>query len=133
MEDENRETEVTCLIPDTLKPGPFEVTVFNNDGLFDTHCCYTVSPMPPPVITEVMPNQGTIAGNALVRIKGEDFVEETTVRFQDQLASNIIFISDTELTCRTPSHGAESLVDVTVTNPNASRFTPPRLTSGFHV
>jgi len=75
-----------------------------------------------PAPTSLTPLQGPEAGNYTVTIYGTEFAPQTTtapitgVTFDGVPATNIIVISDTELTCTAPSSTAGPAIDVVLTN-----------------
>ncbi|MHC5079909.1 MAG: IPT/TIG domain-containing protein, partial [Planctomycetota bacterium] len=90
-----------------------------------------------PRISGVWPNQGPEAGGTAVQVFGIRFQSGATVTIGGNPALNVAFVSDTELTCDTPS-GVSGPADVEVTNPDTQSdvlsggFTyipPPSITS----
>jgi hypothetical protein len=71
----------------------------------------------PPVISSLSPTHGTAAGGTTVTINGNYFVSGCIVNFDNVAATDVTFISTTQITCKTPAHAA-GLVNVTVTNPD---------------
>lgn len=61
-----------------------------------------VASYPTPVITEVSPAKGVIAGGEEVTIKGEHFLPNPQVKFGGSFSTNVTYISDTELKVITP-------------------------------
>ena len=74
-------------------------------------------PLPPPVVTNVVPNNGPIAGGTAVTITGESFVAGATVIFNGSPATSVNVVNATTITCVTAAHAAGA-VAVTVTNPD---------------
>lgn len=67
-------------------------------------------------ITSVDPTSGTTAGGTSVTVTGTGFIDGvTTVAFDRDLATNVVFNSSTEVTCDTPAHVAGT-IDVIVYN-----------------
>ena len=56
-----------------------------------------------PTVSAVEPDQGPLAGEAEVRIKGSGFTEEATVAFGSTPAADVVYDSSTELTVDTPT------------------------------
>ena len=81
----------------------------------------------PPTVTDINPNKGSASGGTNVTLTGTGFQSGATVTIGGTAATNVIFVSATSLTARTPSHVAGA-VNVTVTNPDTLSGT---LTSGF--
>jgi len=80
-----------------------------------------------PTLTRVEPDEGIATGGAVVHIIGENFQDGATVTIGGNAASNVIFVSPTELTVEVPA-GAAGSVDIVVTNPDGKSDT---LASGF--
>jgi len=84
---------------------------------------------PPPVVVEiesVSPSEGLDIGGTEVTITGENFAEGVRVEFDGNEATNILVVSETEITCVTP-RGEVGVADVTVRNDTGS----DRLSDGF--
>ena len=107
--------------------GVVDVRVTNLDDQFATLVAGFTYGTPPPTITSVSPNSGTIAGGTSVTITGTGFqpgVPGTTVTFDAVAATGVNVISATQIQVVTPAHEAGA-VDVKVTNPDAQSATPP--------
>jgi hypothetical protein len=63
-----------------------------------------------------------VNGGTEVTVTGTGFLDGATVQFDGEEATDVVFVSSTELTCVTPVH-AGGLVDVQVTNPNSVHAT----------
>jgi hypothetical protein len=72
-----------------------------------------------PTVSGVSPNSGDAAGGTVVTIAGSNFVSGATVSFGGSPASNVSFVSSTQLNAIAPAHAAGS-VDVAVTNPDGT-------------
>ncbi|WP_237287568.1 IPT/TIG domain-containing protein [Streptomyces malaysiensis] len=68
-----------------------------------------------PVVTSVSPTQGNPAGGTPVTINGSGFTGASAVRFGPNLATNVVIVSDTQITARTPP--GSGTVRITVTGP----------------
>ncbi|WP_432251814.1 IPT/TIG domain-containing protein [Streptomyces sp. HNM1019] len=66
-----------------------------------------------PVVTSVSPTQGNPAGGTPVTISGFGFIGATVVRFGSNLATNVVVVSDTQITARTPPGSGTARVTVT--------------------
>ena len=75
-----------------------------------------------PQVTTVSPNYGTPAGGNTVTITGQNFMTGASVNFGGTPASNVAFVSSTQLTATVPAHAA-GLVNVTVTNTDGEAAT----------
>ena len=80
-----------------------------------------------PTLTRVEPDNDMVDGGATVKIIGENFQDGATVTIGGNAASNVIFVSPTELLVEVPA-GAAGSADVVVTNPDDQSNT---LTDGF--
>ena len=80
-----------------------------------------------PTVTRLEPDDGFVPGGETVQIIGENFQEGATVTLGGNAASNVIFVSPTELMVNVPAGSAGS-ADVIVTNPDDKSDT---LTGGF--
>ena len=123
--------------PDTV--GSVDVVVTNPDGKSSTLISGFTYVEPPPTLTSVEPDNDTIAGGTSVQIIGENFQDGAAVTIGGNVASNVVFVSSTELTVEAPA-GTAGSADVVVTNPNGESATlagvftyieppPPILTS----
>lgn len=71
-----------------------------------------------PVVTSVSPAQGPPAGGTSVTLTGSGFTGATAVRFGPSLATDVVVLSNTQITARTPpGSGTEK---VTVTGPSGT-------------
>ncbi len=66
-----------------------------------------------PTVTGVSPNTGPEAGGTAVTIKGTNFAAGATVTFGGVVATNIVVVNNTTITCTTPA-GSAGAVSVTV-------------------
>ena len=131
----NAASNVTFVSPAELSvevpagtEGSVDVVVTNPDGKSDTLAGgFTYIEPPPPTLTRVEPDKDLVTGGATIRIIGEDFQDGATVTIGGTAASNVIFVSPTELTVEVPA-GTEGNVDVVVTNPDGKSDT---LAGGF--
>ncbi|MBI0313648.1 IPT/TIG domain-containing protein [Streptomyces javensis] len=71
-----------------------------------------------PVVTSVSPAQGNPAGGTPVTINGSGFIGATVVRFGPNLATNVVVVSNTQITARTPP--GSGTAKVTVTGPTGT-------------
>ncbi len=85
-------------------------------------------PIDPPIITSITPNFGLLAGGTTITIHGQNFTTNpadptnpdnalvTNVTIDSNTCTNLTIVSDTELTCVTPS-GTAGLKDVVLQGP----------------
>src|ERR1700687_1457413 len=86
---------------------------------------FTVGPLaPPPSVTGVSPNSGSIAGGTTVTVSGSGFTGVTSVNFGTTAATSFTIVSDTQITAVSPAHAA-GIVDVTVTTPARTSAAAP--------
>ena len=104
--------------------GSADVVVTNPDGKSDTLPNGFTYYLPAPTLTRVNPNNDVVTGGATVQIIGKDFQAGATVTIGGNAASNVIFISPTELTVEVPP-GVAGSADVVVTNPDGKSDTLP--------
>jgi large repetitive protein len=72
-----------------------------------------------PVVTNLSPGAGGTGGGETVTITGRRFTFGATVQFGSTPASNVVWLSPSQLRVTAPP-GAEGTVDVTVTTPAAT-------------
>ena len=80
-----------------------------------------------PTLTRAEPDNDMVTGGATVQIIGENFQDGATVTIGGNAASNVIFVSPTELAVEAPA-GTAGSADVVVTNPDGKSDT---LAGGF--
>jgi len=73
-----------------------------------------------PTVLSVTPNQGSYSGGTHVSVSGSLFQDGAAVYFDGQPATDVAFLSSSQITCTTPSH-FPALVDVTVVNPDETQ------------
>lgn len=111
----NSTMQLTTVTP-THSAGLVDVQVRNPDNQTATApSAFTF--VPAPTVTSVAPTSGPAAGNTPVTITGTNFVSGATVRFNGNLATNVMFVSSTQLTANTPA-GTAGSATVQVTNPD---------------
>jgi hypothetical protein len=122
-------SELTFIVPPAAggAAGEVVITVANPDGReakLTTPFVYTPLPV---VITSITPNTDRITGGVAVTIVGENFQEGAKVAIGGNEASDVVFVSPTELTAKAPA-GVAGSADVVVTNPDGQSAT---LKGGF--
>ncbi len=88
--------ELSGQVPVSLKPGRYEVQVFNPDGQKSNILYLTVFRAPPPKILSINPNSGYSGSIVSVRLQGENFLKGAKVLLQGG-AQTTTFISSREL------------------------------------
>jgi len=94
-------------------PMTFGSVAFTGAGWAAVGASFKTAP-PTPTITSVVLNSGPSGGGQLCTITGTNFNSDATVSFGGNLATNVVVISSTEITCVTPVH-FPGTVDVKVT------------------
>ena len=88
---------------------------------------------PPLMLTAVSPDSGAVRGGTSITISGKGFVPGATVTVGGQAATDVVAVSETQLTARTPA-GEVGTYDIVVTLPDGyattlrnafSYFVPP--------
>ena len=119
--------ELTVEVP-AGDAGSVDIVVANPDGKSDTRAGgFTYIEVPLPTLTHVEPDNDMVAGGATIQIIGENFQDGATVTIGGNAASNVIFVSPTELMVKAPA-GIAGSVDVVLTNPDSKSST---LAGGF--
>ena len=86
------------------------VTAAGQTGSLDSGFTYIL----PPTVTSVSPNNGPTSGGTAVTISGSNFVAGATVTFGGASATNVVVVSGTQITAKTPA-GNAGAVTVAVT------------------
>jgi hypothetical protein len=116
-------TQLTARTP-AGTAGARDVRVTNPNGQSATRTgafTYTATAQA-PTLTSVSPALGPEAGGTTITLTGTNFVSGATVRVGGTAATNVVFVSATQLTARTPA-GTAGARDVQVTNPNGQSAT----------
>ena len=87
----------------------------------DNVCVPEAPPVSEPQIFILTPTSGSKAGGTTVSVIGEDFQEGALLSFGGNAASNVVFVSETELSCKTPAV-TPGIVDVVVVNPDGGEY-----------
>ncbi|MCZ6676332.1 MAG: IPT/TIG domain-containing protein [Candidatus Poribacteria bacterium] len=103
--------------------GDADVVITNPDGGSATLASGFAYTPPPPIVIGIDPTNGLVTGGAAATITGDNFQEGVTVRFGENEASDVTFVSDSELTVTVPAGEAGQVV-VTVVNPDGQEATP---------
>ncbi len=116
-------TQLTARTP-AGTAGARDVQVTNPNGQSATRTggfTYTAAAQA-PTLTSVSPTSGPTAGGTTITLTGTNFVSGATVRVGGTAATNVAFVSATQLTARTPA-GTAGARDVQVTNPDGQSAT----------
>jgi len=118
------ESSVQVTVPaSTTGIGLVDITVedqFGQTGVLAD--AFTYLPMP-PMVTEIYPDVGALAGEAAVTVTGQYFEPDAVVIIGGVAATDIVVHSETMITCTTPAHD-EGVVDVTVEQSTGSTAVP---------
>jgi hypothetical protein len=114
-------TSITATTP-AHGAGKVDVLVTNTDAQSATLAQAFTYALPAPSISNVTPNSGPTTGGTPVTITGTNFQSGATVTFGARAATDVVVVSATTITARTPLGPANEqlAVNVTVTNPDAT-------------
>jgi hypothetical protein len=84
--------------------------------------------MAAPVVSSVAPTSGPPAGGTSVTITGTGFTGATSVRFAGAAATNLVVVSDTSITCKTPPAAEDEVAIISVTTPGGTGSSTPIFT-----
>ncbi len=124
-------TQLSALSPgvNISATSTVDITVTTSAGTSVTSPAdYFTYVVPPPTVTSVSPNQGTSLGGTLITIMGTNFTSSAKVNLYGQFATNVTYVSSTELTADTPPAsvtGNNYTVDVRVGTAAGSSVTSP--------
>jgi len=116
-------TQLTARTP-AGTAGARDVVVTNPDGQASTRTggfTYT-GQAAAPTLTAVSPSSGSTAGGTTVTLTGTGFVSGAVVRIGGSAATNVTFVSATQVTARTAA-ATEGPKDVRITNPDGQAAT----------
>ena len=118
-------TTLTAATP-AHAAGAVNVTITNPDtqsGTLTNGYTYNSGPL----VTQIAPSVGPLAGGTAVTITGTNFVSGATVSIGGTAATGVTFVNSTTLTAVTPAHASTS-ANVVVTNSDGQ---PGTLSAGF--
>lgn len=118
--------QISASVPPHTE-GSVSVDVTTADGTTTSVAGAFTYTSSPPAISSVSPSSGDTSGGTVVTITGSNFANGATVSFGGSPASNVSFVSSTQVKASTPAHAAGS-VNVAVTNPDGASAT---LAGGF--
>ncbi|HET7434288.1 MAG TPA: IPT/TIG domain-containing protein [Thermoanaerobaculia bacterium] len=99
-------------------PGPVDVVVTNPGGETFTKVNGFKYLYPTHTVTNVSPANGPQTGGTTITITGTNFISGSTVKVGNTAATNVTFVSATQLTAVTPAGTPGSTVAVSVTLPD---------------
>jgi hypothetical protein len=122
----NSDPAVCTSVWDAPGPGTLNFEIlgaasYNTWGEFDgsPEQDYTLEVLflPGPIVTEVIPNSGSVSGDETVTIRGSGFAYNAVVLFGEVPGTDVVRISSEELSCTTPP-GVPGSATVKVLNPD---------------
>jgi hypothetical protein len=115
----NSATSITATAP--AGTGTVYVTVTAALGTSAIGPANQYTYLPPPTVTSVSPNSGSIPGGTSVTLGGTGFASGMTVDFGTNAATNVVVNSSTSATATSPAGSSMSggVVDITVTTANS--------------
>ncbi|MCZ6689535.1 MAG: IPT/TIG domain-containing protein [Planctomycetota bacterium] len=121
-------TQITCDAPPSLIDGPVDLVISQNTGKTCTIVAgysYDIPPAPGNcTITSIVPPNGPVTGGTDIMINGTGFDAGTPgVIVNLRPATNVVRVSDTEITCTTPRGNIEGVVSIHVVNPSGGDCT----------
>ncbi|MBP1965808.1 IPT/TIG domain-containing protein [Paenibacillus aceris] len=121
-------TQLKLKTPVWTTPGAVTVKVVNPDGQESTLAggfTYLAPPPPPaPVISNISPNNGLLAGGIFILVNGQNFVSGAKVYFNNVEVPGT-FMSSNQIKIKSPAWAVAESVNVTVTNPDNQTVTLP--------
>jgi hypothetical protein len=117
-------TSITATTP-AHAAGKVDVVVTNTDTKSATLTQGFTYALPAPTVTGIAPSTGPTTGGTAVTITGTGFQTGATVAFGARAATDVIVVSATSITAKTPLGPVTGplAVDVAVTNPDSSHGT----------
>ncbi len=119
------DTEISIVTAPVASAGPVDVEITTSFGSVLEEDGFTY--VAPPVITNILPTSGVIAGGTSVVITGTGFSGVTDVLFGGSFVTSGSDVTDTSMTVTTPAHAIGS-VSVTVITPYGSVTVPNAFT-----
>jgi hypothetical protein len=117
-------TTITAVTPARSTTGSVTVEVRNPNNLAGQRTnAFTYVSTPAPVVAAVSPVSGPLGGGNVVTITGTGFNHGAAVRFGTRNATNVTWVSSTQLTVTVPSATSSGAVDVRVTNTDGKNHT----------
>ena len=116
-------TQITATTPASATGIGLKVVKITNPDGQNVTSSFTYNPL--PTISPVTPDNGRITGGNAITIAGSNFVSGATVKIDNISASNVTFISASQLTATTPAGSSAGAKDVKVTNPDGGYIELP--------
>lgn len=112
-------TQATCVAP--VKTAGAQSIVLTNVNTFTSTTTAAIT-YTAATFASVSPTSGGVAGGTAATITGTNFKTGATVRFNGVLATSVVVVNSTTITCVTPANSAAA-VNVLVTNPGTGGST----------
>jgi hypothetical protein len=103
-------------------PGTVDVTVVGPGGTSATSAADQYTYVLSPIVAGISPTQGPIQGGTTVTITGTNFISGAVVDFGTTAATNVVVVSSTKITAKSPAESAGT-VNVTVTTSGGASAT----------
>jgi hypothetical protein len=115
--------QVSCNVPAVSKSGRVSLVVA--DGAVDLTAGVDFYHALLPVVTDLFPMRGPVAGSTPLRIRGRDFAESLTDSFECRLGAQTVrgsILSSSEALCITPAHAHVGAVPLEISSTGAGVF-----------
>lgn len=116
------ETEIECTTPPawTGAPGPVDVYIVRGDTGQHVICngfTYTQAVVTAPVVSQVLPEWGPVAGGNWVDIYGSGFNPDVAIRFGSNPSTHVVWLASGHVRAKAPAALAPGKVEVFAQNP----------------
>jgi hypothetical protein len=109
------DSQITATAPAAASAGSVDITVTTAGGTSATGTADQFTYLAAPVVLDISPQVGPLAGGTTVTISGSGFSGATAVDFGTIPAASFAVDSDTEITAAAPAAASAGSVDITVT------------------
>jgi len=118
-------TQLQCNTPAGIS-GDTDIFVFKNSEVSGLPSAFSYT-LGAPTVTSVSPAAGALSGGGLLTLTGTNFATWAQAIVGGALCTNVVIVSNTQMTCTLPS-GTAGVKNIVVTNPDGQSST---LTSGY--
>ncbi|WP_174997230.1 IPT/TIG domain-containing protein [Pandoraea iniqua] len=115
------DTQLTVTSPANASAGVVDIVVTTQGGTSATSSADQFTYMALPTVTSIAPTSGAAGGGTTVAINGSGFTSAATVSFGGTAATNVQFVSASQLTARSPA--GTGTVDVRVSTTGGTSAT----------
>jgi hypothetical protein len=115
--------QVICTVPAVIKSGIVSLLVQEEDVAITAGVNFLYALL--PVVTDIFPMRGPVAGSTPLRILGKDFEWALTDSFECRLGAQIVrgsILSSSEGLCITPAQGHVGAVPLEISTTGAGSF-----------